>query len=107
MDKAHDEITRQVVEAFTRLQSQTERITMARRGLTAAEEGLRLSQQRQEFGVGIVLENILAEQDLTRARTDYLKAIAEFNKAQYGLSRAIGTLASEPASPASADSRAR
>lgn len=96
VDKAHDEITRQVVEAFTRLQSQSEQISTARRGLTAAEQGLRLSQQRQEFGVGIVLENILAEQDLTRARTDYLKAIAEFNKAQYGLSKAVGTLPSAP-----------
>jgi OMF family outer membrane factor len=65
---------------------------VARRALTAAEEGLRLAQQRQEFGVGVVLENILAEQDLTRARTDYLKAIAEFNKAQYGLSKAVGIL---------------
>ncbi|MBI3192391.1 MAG: TolC family protein, partial [Pedosphaera parvula] len=96
VEKARDEITRQVVEAFTRLQSQSEQISMARRGLTAAEEGLRLAQQRQEFGVGIVVENILAEQDLTRTRTDYLKAIAEFNKAQYGLSKAIGTL---PVSP--------
>lgn len=91
-DKTHDEITRQVVDAFTRLQSQSEQIDLARRGLTAAEEGLRLAQQRKEFGVGIVLENILAEQDLTRARTDYLKAIAEFNKAQYGLSKAVGAL---------------
>lgn len=93
VDKAQDEITRQVVEAFTRLQSQDEQINTARRGLTAAEEGLRLAQQRKEFGVGIVLENIQAEQDLTRARTDYLRAIAEFNKAQYGLIRATGNLA--------------
>jgi outer membrane protein TolC len=96
MDKGHDEITRQVVEAFTRLQSQNEQINTARRGLTAAEEGLRLAQQRQEFGVGIVLENILAEQDLTRARTDYLKAVAEFNKAQFGLSKAVGAMPVTP-----------
>lgn len=94
VDKAHDEVTRQVVEAFTRLQSQSEQMSIARRALTAAEEGLRLAHQRQEFGVGIVLENILAEQDLTRSRTDYLKAIAEFNKAQYGLSKAVGVLPS-------------
>jgi outer membrane protein TolC len=89
-EKIHDEVAGQVVEAFARLQSQSEQIRIARRGLTAAEEGLRLTEQRQEFGVGIVLENIQAEQDLTRARSDYLKAIAEFNKAQYGLSKAVG-----------------
>jgi len=92
VEKVHDEVVRQVVEAFARLQSQSEQIHTARRALFAAEEGLRLAQERQEFGVGIVLENILAEQDLTRARTDYLKTIAEFNKAQYGLSRAAGGL---------------
>ncbi len=91
-EKLHDEIVRQVVETFTRLQSESQQINIAKRGLAAAEEGLRLAQQRLEFGVGIVLENILAEQDLTRARTDYLKAIAEFNKAQYGLSKAVGVL---------------
>lgn len=95
-EKLHDEVVRQVVEAFTRLQSQSEQISMARRGLTAAEEGLRLAQQRQEFGVGVVLENIQSEQDLTRTRSDYLKAIAEFNKAQYGLSKAVGVLPMSP-----------
>lgn len=93
-EKLQAEVVRQVVEAFTRLQSLSEQISMAQRGLTAAEEGLRLAQQRKEYGVGIVLENILAEQDLTRARIDYLKAIAEFNKAQYGLSKAVGVLPS-------------
>jgi outer membrane protein TolC len=95
-EKTRDEVVRQVVEASTRMQSQSEQIDVARRALNVAEEGLRLAQQRQEFGVGIVLENILAEQDLTRARSDYLKAIAEFNKAQYGLSKAIGMLAASP-----------
>ncbi|MHB8522078.1 MAG: TolC family protein [Limisphaerales bacterium] len=93
-EKLHDEAVRQVVDAFTRVQSQSEQIATARRALTAAEEGLRLAEQRQEFGVGIVLENIQAEQDLTRARKDYLKAIAEFNQAQYELSRAVGGLPS-------------
>lgn len=95
-EKLHDEIVRQVVDAFTRLQSLSEQINRRWRVLTAAEEGLQLAQQRQQFGVGIVLENILAEQDLTRARTDYLKAVAEFNKAQFELSKAVGTLSSPP-----------
>ena len=46
--------------------------------------------------MGIVLENIQAEQELTRARHDYLGLIAEHNKAQYGLVKAIGS----PGSPA-------
>ncbi len=95
-EKIRDEISRQVVEAFNRLQSQADQISTARRGLAAADEALRLARQRQEFAVAIVLENILAEQDLTRARTDYLLAIAEFNKSQYALSKAVGGLPTAP-----------
>ncbi|MEO5803637.1 MAG: TolC family protein, partial [Verrucomicrobiota bacterium] len=69
-----------------------DQIDSAKRVLTTAEEGLRLAQLRREFSVGIVLENIQAEQDLTRARFDYLKTIADFNSAQYVLSRAVGNL---------------
>ena len=43
-------------------------------------------------GVGAVLEDIQAQQELTRARSDYLSAVAEFNKAQYGLAKAVGGL---------------
>lgn len=91
-DKLRDDITRQVVEAFTRWQSLADQLDTAKRALVAAEEGLRLAQQRKEFAVGVVLETIQAEQDLTRARLDYLKAVAEFNKAQYALSKATGKL---------------
>jgi OMF family outer membrane factor len=89
-DKLRDDITRQVVEAFTRWQSLADQLDTAKRALTAAEEGLLLAQQRKEFAVGIVLETIQAEQDLTRARLDYLKAVAEFNKSQYALKKATG-----------------
>jgi len=91
-DKIRDELTRQVVEAFTHWQSLDDQLATARRALVAAEEALHLAQQRKEFAVGIVLETIQAEQDLTRARLDYLRAIAEFNKAQYALQKATGRL---------------
>ena len=90
--KLRDEITRQVVEAFIHWQSLSDQLSTARAALAAAEEGLRLAQQRKEFAVGIVLENIQAEQDLTRARLEYLKIVADFNKAQYALRKAMGRL---------------
>ena len=95
-EKLRDAITRQVVEAHARAQSQSDQLLTARQALATAEESLRLTRQRQEFAVGIVLENIQAEQDLTRIRSDYLAAIAEFNKAQYALKKAIGALAEQP-----------
>jgi outer membrane protein TolC len=85
-------VTRQVIEAHTRVQSLQDQIATAQRAIQAAEETLRLSQQRKEFAVGAVLETIQAEQELTRTRLDLLTAVAEQNKAQYSLSKAIGGL---------------
>ena len=89
-EKLKDNIIRQVVEGHTRVQSLGDQLATARRALAAAEETLRLTRARKEFAVGIVLENIQAEQELTRARNDYLGLIAEYNKAQYGLVKAVG-----------------
>jgi len=66
--------------------------------MRAADETLRLTQQRKEFAVGAVLENIQSEQELTRARLDYLNVIAEYNKAQYALRKATGGLQENGAS---------
>jgi len=41
----------------------------------------------------------LAEQDQTRARLDYVRAIGEYDKAQYALGRALGGLGREGAPP--------
>jgi outer membrane protein TolC len=94
-----DEITRQVVEAHTRVHSLADQIDYSRKALSAAEQSLKLARQRQQFGVGEVLENIQAAQDLTRARLDYLTAITEFNRAQFALRRAIGRTAAPAQRP--------
>ena len=88
--KLLDEITRQVVESLTRVQSLNDQIATAQRAVRAAQETLDLTQQRKQFGVGAVLETIQAEDDLTRSRLELLNAIAEANKAQYALTKAIG-----------------
>ncbi len=99
VEKLKDSIVRQVVEARTRVLSQQEQLETTKEALAAAEQGLELARGRKEFEVGVVLENILAEQDQTRARQDYVRAVGEYDKAQYGLSRALGRLGKdEPSS---------
>ena len=75
--------------------SQQEQLETAKEALAAAEQGLELARGRKEFEVGVVLENILAEQDQTRARQDYARALGEYDKAQYALLRALGRLGRE------------
>jgi outer membrane protein TolC len=95
VEKIKDEVTRQVVEARMRVLSQQEQLETAREALSVADQGLVLARGRRQFEVGVILENILAEQDQTRSRQDYARAIGEYDKAQYELLRALGRLARE------------
>ncbi len=89
-EKLLDQITREVVESRARLTSLADQITAIRINVATAEETLRLTEERKQFGMGLVLEVIQAQQDLARARADYANVVTDYNKAQYALFRAIG-----------------
>ncbi len=89
-ERVKDEVIRQVVEAHTHIHSLAAQLATLKRALATAEEAFRLTRERKERGFGVVLENIFAEQELTRARNDYTATVAEFNKAQFTLRRALG-----------------
>ena len=88
--KLKDAVISQVVAAVTRVQSLSDQIGLAQRNLATANEAFRLTHERKQYGVGIVLEDIQAQQALTQAHSDYVTAVAEHNKAQYGLNKAVG-----------------
>ena len=90
-EKLRDEVSRQVVESYTRVQSLFEQVRIARQNMNSAAETLRLSRERKELGVGTVLEDVQAQQELVRARSDYVNSVTELNQEQYGLMRAIGS----------------
>ncbi len=85
-----DRIVREVVEAQSRVRSLAGQLEASRRLLSDSEEGFRLSRERKDFQVGMVLETVQAEEDLVRARENGLRTIVEWNKAQYALDHAIG-----------------
>lgn len=91
-EKTKDDVIRQVVEAVARVRSMADQYAAATRAVQLAQEGLRLTQERKEFAVGAVLEDIQAQQDLTQSRLELVNALAEYNKAQYALQLAIGAL---------------
>jgi outer membrane protein TolC len=90
LEKIRDLIRRQVVEQHARLRSLGTQIELARKTLEAADLTARLSRQRRETGVSAVLEDLQAEEELARARRDYLATVADYNLAQYALRFATG-----------------
>jgi outer membrane protein TolC len=92
VDKVTDQMANEVIASRTRVQSLADQITTAKQSLSDAEEALHLGEERKEFGVGVVLETILAQQEVSRVRNDYLHIVTDYNKAQYELLRALGGL---------------
>jgi outer membrane protein TolC len=93
--KLEDAITSEVVSDLARLHSTSAQIELAKKNLETATETLQLTRERKQFGVGVVLEDIEAQQALNQARSDYFTAVAEFNKAQFALDRAVGNRATQ------------
>ena len=89
--KQRDAVAAEVVSGLARVRALSEQISLARRAMATAQQTLDLTRARKEFGVGTVLEDIQAQQAVTQARGDYVNIVTEFDKAEYALSRAIGT----------------
>ena len=83
-------IGREVVEAATRSQSANDQIKINDEAVDAAEEMTKLAKERQASQIGVVLEYLLARDELTRARQSRVEAVTDFNKAQHALKRAVG-----------------
>jgi len=92
-EKIAADIARQAAEAHARVQSLADQLATAREVLRAAGEALRLTRERKSFAIGAVLEDIQAQQAFTQARLDFVSVVAEFDKAQYALARAVGGIA--------------
>jgi outer membrane protein TolC len=89
-EKLRDAVSREVVDAYTQVQSLFQQMRDARLNISAAEETLRLTRGRKQLGVGTVLEDIQAQQELLSARTDLITIVTQLNQAQYGLMRSVG-----------------
>ena len=81
---------RDVVESFMRSKSSERQIQLSDEAVAAAEEMSKLAAERQASQFGVVLEFVLAREDLTRARLSRLRAVVDFNRAQQDLKYAVG-----------------
>jgi len=96
-EKVRDAIQREVVDAYTQVQSLFQQMRDARLNVSSAEETLRLTRGRKQLGVGTVLEDIQAQQDLLNARSDLVTIVTQLNQAQYSLMRSVGSPLRAPA----------
>jgi outer membrane protein TolC len=91
-ERVHDAVAEEVVQAYEAARAALDQMGLARRAVDLAEQSLRLSEQRREFGVYAVLEVIQAQQDLTQSRGAYAEALTRYAKAQYALAHATARI---------------
>jgi outer membrane protein TolC len=90
--KLHDDVGRQVVQAFEGAHSAFDQLQLTKKNVELAQQSLQLSQGRKEFGIGAVLEVIEAQKDLIQARAAYLRSLTGYAENQYALAQAIGRI---------------
>lgn len=83
-------IGREVVEAALKARSAKDQLSLNDEAVNASEEMAKLAKERQASQLGVVLEYLLAREELTRARQDRVRAVTDYNKAQHELKRAVG-----------------
>ncbi len=84
----------QVVEEVSRAKSQlltsSQQLELAEEAQTLAREAVSQSIQRQQLGTAQPFEVFQAQEVYLQTRLEYLKIIAQYNKAQYSLYVALG-----------------
>jgi outer membrane protein TolC len=85
-----DLVAREVVEAHIQVQSRRGRIATASRGVQAAAASHQQNLARIRDAKGLPIEVLQSVQALAQARREHLRAIVDYNTAQFTLHRALG-----------------
>ncbi|MEY4483865.1 MAG: hypothetical protein RL693_1317 [Verrucomicrobiota bacterium] len=98
LNRSKEGIARQVAESTAKVRSLADQITISSEAVRNSEELVKLARDRQANQIGVVLEFLVASEELSHARMDQVNSITEHNKAQYALRHATGELDSGAAS---------
>lgn len=85
-----DDIAREVVEAHAQATARRPQVAIAEEAVASALRSYELSRQRIHDAQGLPIEVLQAVQALDAARHGYLRAVTEYNEAQFRLHRALG-----------------
>lgn len=88
--QAMDRVAREVVEAKSQVDARAKQIEVAEDAVRAAESSYQLNSQRISELQGLPIETLQAIQALDAAQREYLRAVTDFNEAQFRLHRALG-----------------
>lgn len=86
------DVALQVKQVYFEVQQAKKQIAVAQNAVEAAEEGLRLNQERYNLGAGTILELIVAQVSYASAQSDHIQGRYNYKVAIARLRRAMGKL---------------
>jgi len=85
-----DRVAREIIEAHAQIQARHKQIALAESGIQAATDSYERNMQRIRAGEGLPIEVLQSIRALDQARREYLRAVVDYNEAQFRLHRALG-----------------
>ena len=85
-----DDVASEVAETYAQAISRRAQIEVAQVGIVAAEESYRRNIDRTLNAQGLPIEALQAIQALDSAQRQYVRSVADYNRAQFSLQRALG-----------------
>jgi outer membrane protein TolC len=85
-----DLVAREVAEAYAQVQIREQQIESARELVKFASDSYEHNLVRIQRGQGLPIEVLQSTQALLQARREYLRAVIDYNSAQFTLQRALG-----------------
>jgi outer membrane protein TolC len=88
--QAMDQVASDVAEAHTQVLARHDQINLSESGITSARESYRRNSERIREGQGLPIETLQAIQALDQAQRQYVRSVADYNRSQFRLQRALG-----------------
>lgn len=85
-----DQVATEVVSAHAQVRARSGQISTSERGVSRAVDSYRRNLQRIRDGQGLPIEALQSIQALDQARREYLRAVIDYNIAQFRLHWALG-----------------
>jgi outer membrane protein TolC len=85
-----DQVASEIAEAYAQVASRRAQIEMSRTAITAARNSYQRNIQRIHDALGLPIEVLQSIQALDAAQRQYVRSVADYNRAQFRLQRALG-----------------
>jgi outer membrane protein TolC len=85
-----DQVASEIVQAHAQVVARKEQIALAQQSIEAASDSYRRNTERIRNAQGLPIETLQSIQALNQSRRQYVRAVADYNRAQFALQRALG-----------------